>query len=115
MITTGGEEEDSETEFTGDVRVETYKSEHTEDFDMDVGESSDEDKSQLGSENDEVAVEMERAVQRRPRAVNPNRQPPVPRAIAKGTKKAVIEPTRKKTSAKSTVNTNNYNPERCSK
>ena len=70
MITTGGEEEDSEIEFTGDVGAKTYESEHTEDFDMDVGESSDGEKSQPGSEGDEVAVEMERAIQRRPRATN---------------------------------------------
>lgn len=115
MITTGGEEEDSEIEFTGDVGAETYESEHTEDFDMDVGESSDGEKSQPGSEGDEVAVEMERAIQRRPRATNPNRQPPVPRTTAKGKKKAVIEPTRKKTSSTSSANANDYNPEHCGK
>ncbi|KAF8120014.1 hypothetical protein EV363DRAFT_1460284 [Boletus edulis] len=109
-VTIGGHLGDS------DLDAETHNgSEQSENFDMDVGESSDGGESRPSSEDDEESLQMQRAIQKRPRVAHSKFKPkpiPVPHGVAKGKQKAAGSTHRRASSAKP-VETSSYDPEDC--
>jgi len=112
VITTGGQVEDSESDFN----VKTYKSECSENFNMNVEELSNDEELQPGSESGKATFEMEEALQQCPCIANltsKSNHQPVPYAIAKEKQNIAIRSTQKRTFA--AINSYDYNPGNCGK